>query len=78
MNVIKYEHHGVSVSVREDLKGKHRDNCLCFMCKKLNIAERDKNCVIANTLYALNQLAGITTPVFECKEFEIKESKNND
>lgn len=31
--VIEYEHHGSSVKVREDLKGLHRDYCLCFRCK---------------------------------------------
>lgn len=30
--VIEYEHHGTKVKVREDLKGKHRENCLCFRC----------------------------------------------
>lgn len=30
--IIEYEHHGRSVKVRKDLKGLHRDYCLCFRC----------------------------------------------
>ena len=28
-----YEHHGKQVCVREDLKGKHVDYCLCWTCR---------------------------------------------
>ena len=72
MNYIKYEHHGTPVFVREDLKGKHRDYCLCYLCKKLNIEDREKNCPIASKLYALDVVNSLTTPVFECAEFEEK------
>jgi hypothetical protein len=34
MNIEKYEHHQGVVSVRSDLKGKHRDHCLCYHCEK--------------------------------------------
>lgn len=37
---VKYNHHGKEVWVREDLKGTHREHCLCFNCKKLNIENR--------------------------------------
>lgn len=71
--IIKYEHHGRKVFVDEDLKGTHREHCLCFRCQKLNIESRKKNCPIANKLYALCCKFGLTTPVGECPEF--KESK---
>jgi len=71
--ITEYSHHGRIVKVREDLKGKHREYCLCHRCKKLNTEDRDNNCNIANTLYALDVLTGLTTPVFECPHFAEKE-----
>ena len=68
--IIEYIHHGHKVKVREDLKGKHREYCLCFKCKKLNIQDRTKNCPIANALYANCVKFNVTTPVWECGEFE--------
>ena len=35
MSIVKYKHHGVNVSVREDLKGKHREHCLCWICLEI-------------------------------------------
>jgi hypothetical protein len=69
----KYEHHGNVVWVRSDLKGKHREHCLCFNCNELNIDNRKKNCSIANALYKLDVKYAITTPVFECPYFDQKE-----
>jgi len=73
MEFIKYEHHGEEVWVREDLKGKHREYCLCYSCKKLNLEDQSKNCSIANLLYAVDIAMNITTPVWECPLFETKE-----
>jgi hypothetical protein len=75
--IIKFDHHGAIVSCREDLKGKHREYCLCFQCDKLFVDDLDKNCKIAQALFRLDILAEITTPVFYCKEFVQKESENN-
>ena len=66
----QYEHHGVMVWVDSDLKGKHRDICLCFKCKKFSFV-REENCATANLLYALDVKLNLTTPVFECPEFEV-------
>lgn len=68
--VTKFEHHGVVVSCMDNLKGKHREHCLCWICRKLNLADRDKNCKIASLLYAVDRQCQITTPVFYCKEFQ--------
>lgn len=65
----RYEHHGNMVHVRTDLKGKHRDFCLCHSCVKLHVEDRDANCGIANELYDLCVEHGLATPVFECTEF---------
>ena len=71
--IVQYEHHGRTMSVREDLKGQHRDHCLCYACAKFIPHDREANCPIASALYAFDVLAGITTPVWECEVFEAKE-----
>ena len=71
----RYEHHGVGVWVRADLKGTHREHCLCHACTKLDITNHEKNCPIASELYALCVKHGLTTPVFECGQFVPKDPK---
>lgn len=67
---VQYVHHGNRVSVREDLKGTHRDVCLCYDCKSFNPGLPEKNCPIANMLFAVSILAKTVTPVYECPVFE--------
>jgi hypothetical protein len=70
MNIITYTHHGNVVKVREDLKGKHRENCLCWSgCKKLKIGQED-NCKIAKALYDNCVKFKVVTPVWECPEYD--------
>jgi len=69
-NFKKYIHHEKEVWVEMSLKGKHRENCLCYSCKKFNTENRDKNCKTANTLYALCVEFDVVTPVYECPNFE--------
>ena len=72
MKYIKYKHHGIDVSVREDLKGKHREHCLCWSCARfmpIPGGGREVNCPIANLLFAVDVQCNITTPVWECKKF---------
>lgn len=66
--VIKYTHHGNEVYVKEELKGTHREHCLCFECAEFEPGTPD-NCHIAATLFRLCQEFGVTTPVFECPEY---------
>lgn len=73
--IVTYKHHDVNVLVREDLKGKHRDYCLCFQnCEYFKPWDPENNCRIAAMVYALDRLCGITTPVWECPEY-LKEPK---
>lgn len=69
MTIERYEHHGHTVAVRSDLKGKHRDHCLCYRCDEFKPKDPQANCPIANALYSLCVLASITTPVWECELF---------
>ena len=64
-----YEHHGVKVAVRECLKGKHREHCLCFWCAKFS-PETDDNCEIAQATYENCVRFNTTTPMWECPEYE--------
>jgi len=70
---VLYTHHGMPVHVREDLKGKHRDHCLCHNCALFNPDDREHNCDIANLLYAVCCSFNIVTPVWECPDFVKKE-----
>ena len=67
--IIQYDHHGVKVSVREDLKGTHREVCLCHRCANFKPGT-SANCPIAQTLYQLCARESLVTPVFECPKFK--------
>lgn len=68
-DVVSYDHHGASVKVRPDLKGKHRQYCLCYMCKKFKPGAED-NCPIAQAVYKNCVEFDIVTPMWECAKFE--------
>ena len=68
-HIVKYEHHVCEVSVDENLKGRHREHCLCYRCSRFAPANREQNCPIANTVYSLCVLQNLTLPVWECPSF---------
>jgi hypothetical protein len=68
----KYNHHGIDVWVDPSLKGKHREHCLCWSCKKFTPDDRMLNCKIANLLFSICQLESLVTPVYECPIYEEK------
>ena len=57
-----YTHHDTTVTVRSDLKGKHREHCLCFSCQHFKPNETD-NCPIAKTVFDTCVLYNIVSPV---------------
>jgi hypothetical protein len=64
-----YVHHGRVVSVRSDLKGHHREFCLCYNdCVRFNPGT-PYNCEIARALYEFNMKYDLVTPVWECPEY---------
>jgi hypothetical protein len=67
---IQYTHHRKLVWVAKDLKGTHREVCLCYDCTKFNPGIPENNCPIANLLYAVALAHNLVTPVFECPEFK--------
>ena len=64
--IVRYEHHENEVAVRKNLKGKHRQYCLCFTCGNFNMKDPEKKCKIADELYQFCVKHGLTTPVWEC------------
>jgi hypothetical protein len=73
MDIITYVHHGRLVKVREELRGRHREFCLCHICDILDTENQENNCSIANRLFSLRKETGVVTPVWECVYFEEKE-----
>lgn len=67
----QYEHHGVVVSVQSHLKGKHREHCLCFKNCKYFKPGTPENCLIAQENYNFCVKHGMTTPVWECPQYDI-------
>jgi hypothetical protein len=64
-----YEHHGAKVAVRPDLKGKHREHCLCFQnCARFKPGQ-DDNCEIAKALFENCVKFNVVTPVWECPKY---------
>jgi hypothetical protein len=64
--MIQYEHYGRLVWVDENLKGKHRDHCLCWKCGNFFPEDREKNCKIAQLNYQVCVAFDVVLPVYEC------------
>jgi len=63
--IINYVHHNEDVFVREDLKGKHREFCLCHRnCDYFG------ECEIAKELFELCKRHNLVTPVWECPDYD--------
>lgn len=72
MPYVRYKHHQKVVVVRSDLKGKHREYCLCWNCDFFFPDDREKNCITANDVYQNCVEWDIVTPVWECPMFRRK------
>jgi len=72
--IIKYKHHDQMVFVRESVKGKHREYCLCWKCAKFFPGELDINCFIAKRIFKLCVDYELVLPVWECPIFEESEA----
>lgn len=65
----RYKHHGVMVWVRTDLKGLHREHCLCYSCDHFH-PNTPENCPLAQEIYEMCKREGMTLPVWECLRFD--------
>jgi len=72
-----YKHHGKVVTVVSQVKGKHREHCLCHKCKRFNPDSKHDNCPWANILYGVCCAEGgpMVTPVYECESFYPREEE---
>jgi len=70
--IVGYLHHGLYVFVDEELKGKHREHCLCFRCEHFTPEDREGNCRLAELNFANCRLNNMVLPVYECHEFKEK------
>lgn len=70
MTIERYEHHGRTVAVESELKGKHREHCLCYACQHFAPGQVG-NCPIAQGLYEFCVAHHVVTPVYECAGFEL-------
>ena len=75
--VEKCVHHGVEVSVISEVKGLHRQHCLCHQNCKHFKPNTPENCEIAQANYELCVKHNLTTPVYECAKYE-KEHLNTE
>jgi len=73
MKIIHYNHHGRLVAVFAELRGKHREHCLCFRCAFFH-PDESGNCPIAQELYEFDVEYGCTTPMWECHTFKEKKT----
>lgn len=73
----KYVHFETPVWVRSDLKGKHRDHCLCYSCDKFFPEDLGKNCPIAKLIYNLCIVQDLVLPVWECPNFGVNSNPKN-
>jgi hypothetical protein len=66
----KYEHHGELVSVFSEVRGKHREFCLCFQgCARFKPGQPD-NCEIAQATFENCVKYNTVTPMWECPKYE--------
>lgn len=68
--IVGYLHHGRYVFVDEGLKGKHREHCLCWRCKKFIPDNQELNCRLAELNFANCRLNDMVLPVYECPRFD--------
>lgn len=66
--IVEYEHHGAKVKVDEDLKGKHREYCLCYRCAGFRPGQ-PLNCKLAAKNFMLCVENDVVLPVWECPIF---------
>jgi hypothetical protein len=69
--VERYVHHGREVAVISEVKGRHRDFCLCFNGCDFFKPNTPENCEIAKMNFAVCKTHGLVAPVMECPKYRI-------
>jgi len=69
-----YNHHGMEVAVYKDLKGQHRNHCLCYDCEEFKGGSlNEEGCPLAREVFGLCVEHNLVLPVWECPIFVQKE-----
>lgn len=72
----KYSHQygdgkSAEVYVKSELKGRHKEHCLCFQgCINFKPCKQD-NCTRAQELFEYDCKYDMVTPVWECPEYKV-------
>ena len=69
MKTERYTHHGTEVEVVSELRGRHREVCLCYACRHF-LPGSDDNCEIAKAVYQNCIKYGLVTPMVECPAYQ--------
>lgn len=67
-----YERNGKKAWVRADLKGRQKEFCLCWDCRRFNPGLESKGCPIIKMVLDLAAASNIVLPVWECGAFDKK------
>ncbi len=67
-----YAANGKTVWARADMKGKQKEYCICWACRKFEPEAVDKGCPIIRSVLGLAADTGTILPVWACPEFEKK------
>ena len=56
--------------VRKDLKGRQKEHCMCWNCRKFMPETDHKGCSIIREVLKLASINNIVLPVWECAVFD--------
>ena len=68
----KYERSGKTAWVRSDLKGRQKQFCMCWDCRRFSPESEDKGCPVIRQVLKVAADSNIVLPVWECELFEVK------
>jgi len=68
-NIIKYKKFGVEVSAIEHLKGKSKENCLCWLNCQFFKPNQPDNCEIAQLNFEFCKTHHVSNSVVECAKY---------
>ena len=66
----QYEKNAKKVWVRQDLKNRQKEFCMCWDCQKFKPETADKGCSIIKDVLDLAVRKSIVLPVWECPFFQ--------
>ncbi|MFH0754539.1 MAG: hypothetical protein V2A70_08240 [Candidatus Omnitrophota bacterium] len=68
----KVERNGTERWVREDLKDRQKEFCMCWDCHSFRPQDQDKGCPVIKAVLDLAAAKNVVLPVWECPMFQEK------